>query len=60
MSKHLKKYAAPTSWPVTRKDRVYITKTMPGPHSIQQSLNIALILIVCRPNANASAKFQNA
>jgi len=44
MSRHLKKYAAPTSWPVTRKDRVYITKTMPGPHSIQQSLNIALIL----------------
>lgn len=44
MSRHLKKYTAPTSWPITRKDTVYITKPAPGPHSHAISMSIDLIL----------------
>jgi small subunit ribosomal protein S4e len=29
---HLKRYAAPDSWHVSKKDRVYVVKTAPGPH----------------------------
>lgn len=44
MSRHLKKYAAPTTWPITRKDRVYITKPSPGAHSQKFGTSIDLIL----------------
>ena len=44
MSRHLKKYAAPTTWPITRKDTTYITKPSPGPHSQRFSMSIDLIL----------------
>ncbi|MBI4141502.1 30S ribosomal protein S4e, partial [Candidatus Woesearchaeota archaeon] len=44
MSKHLKKYAAPTTWQITRKDSVYITKPSAGPHSIRMSIPISIIL----------------
>lgn len=44
MSSYLKKYAAPPTWAVTRKDTVYITKPSPGPQSIRHSLPLDLIL----------------
>ncbi len=44
MSKHLKKFAAPITWPITRKDLVYIAKPLPGPHTQEFSLSIGLIL----------------
>lgn len=44
MSRHLKKYAAPTSWPITRKDTVYIAKPSAGPHNMRMSMSLELIL----------------
>jgi len=44
MSEHLKKYMAPQTWPITRKDTVYITKPSPGPHNLHTSMTLDLIL----------------
>ncbi|HMK15737.1 MAG TPA: 30S ribosomal protein S4e, partial [Methanomicrobiales archaeon] len=29
---HLKRYAAPDSWHVSRKEKAYVVRTAPGPH----------------------------
>lgn len=39
---HLKKYAAPRSWNIVRKDLKFIKKPNPGPHSLQNSQSIDL------------------
>lgn len=44
MSKHLKKFAAPTTWPITKKDFVYITKPSAGPHPHRFSMSLDLII----------------
>ena len=44
MSKHLKKYFAPKSWKITRKDTTYIAKPSPGTHKIEHSLPLSVIL----------------
>jgi len=45
MSKrHLKTIAAPKSWPIKRKEHVYIMKPNPGAHKIEESMPIAIIL----------------
>lgn len=44
MSDHLKRLAAPRSWPLKRKVSVWATKQSPGAHSIEYSLPAALVL----------------
>ena len=44
MKRHLKIMAAPKSWPVERKERIWITRPNPGPHTLESSISISLIL----------------
>ncbi|MDD4307226.1 MAG: 30S ribosomal protein S4e [Thermoplasmata archaeon] len=44
MSKHMKRLAAPTSWPVSRKTSVWITKQTPGAHPIERSVPLLIII----------------
>lgn len=44
MSKHMKRLAAPTSWPVSRKTSVWITKQTPGAHPIERSVPLLIIV----------------
>ena len=44
MKKHLKRLAAPRSWPVPRKTQKWIIKPSPGPHPQEWSMPLALIL----------------
>jgi small subunit ribosomal protein S4e len=42
--RHLKTIAAPKSWPVERKQQVYITRPNPGAHKLDESMPMGLIL----------------
>jgi small subunit ribosomal protein S4e len=44
MGKHLKRLSAPKSWKIPRKKNVWVVKTRPGPHSIEDSLSLLLIV----------------
>ncbi|MCQ2085855.1 MAG: 30S ribosomal protein S4e [archaeon] len=44
MSNHLKRLAAPRSWPIEKKASTWITKQCPGTHSIDESLPVSMIL----------------
>jgi small subunit ribosomal protein S4e len=44
MSNYLKRYAAPRSWTLLRKEKAYIVKTRPGPHPLEQSMPLGLLL----------------
>ena len=44
MSKHMKRLTAPTSWPVSRKNKVWVTKPAPGPHPVQESMPLLVIV----------------
>ncbi len=44
MSKHMKRLTTPTSVPVSRKKHVWIARPSAGPHSIQQSAALVVIL----------------
>ncbi len=44
MSKHLKRLAAPRSWPVPRRTSVWITKPACGPHPIVRSAPLILVI----------------
>ncbi len=45
MSKrHLKSIAAPKSWPIKRKENVFVIRPNPGPHKLENSMPIGLIL----------------
>lgn len=43
-SRHLKRVAAPAAWKVRRKDYVWIAKPVPGPHSIEESVPLAVAI----------------
>ncbi|MBN1389559.1 MAG: 30S ribosomal protein S4e [Candidatus Thermoplasmatota archaeon] len=43
-SKHMKRYAAPRSWSITRKEHVWAVKPLPGPHSKEQSIPLMVAL----------------
>ena len=49
MSKHMKRLTAPISWPVSRKSHVWVTKPAPGPHPLNRSMPL---LVVIRDLAN--------
>jgi small subunit ribosomal protein S4e len=42
--KHLKRLPAPRHWPIKRKIGKFITRAIPGPHSKEDCLTLALIL----------------
>lgn len=44
MKSHLKRLAAPKTWQVNRKTHTYITKQNAGPHSIEMSMPLGVIL----------------
>lgn len=44
MSKHLKRFGMPTSWPFEKKQTVFITNSAPGPHTRANSIPLRLIL----------------
>lgn len=44
MSDHMKRLAAPRTWPLKRKTNIWITKQSPGPHSIVESMSAVTIL----------------
>lgn len=44
MSDHLKRLAAPRSWPLKRKVNVWTTKQCPGAHSIEESVPATIML----------------
>ena len=45
MSKrHLKSIAAPKSWPIKRKENVYVIRPNPGPHKLENCMPIGLVL----------------
>lgn len=41
---HLKRLAAPKTWQISRKANKFITKSMPGPHSLEFSMPLGIIL----------------
>ena len=44
MGKHLKRLSAPKSWKIPRKKNVWVVKTRPGPHSLEDSLPLLLVV----------------
>jgi len=44
MSDHMKRLAAPRSWPIKRKAAIYATKQSAGAHSVESSMPAVLVL----------------
>ena len=44
MKKHLKRMAAPSSWPITRKTSHWVSKPSPGPHGTEDSMPLAMVI----------------
>jgi small subunit ribosomal protein S4e len=44
MSKHLKRLAAPRSWPVRRKTNAWVARPQPGPHPLSRSIPLQIIV----------------
>ena len=44
MSKDMKRITAPRSWPVPRKTNIWIAKPSPGPHGIEESMPLVVVL----------------
>lgn len=43
-SKHLKALAAPAFWPILRKEYKYTVKPLPGPHPIERSIPLLILV----------------
>ena len=43
-SKHIKAVAAPKLWPIPRKSKVFVVKPRPGPHSLEESIPLLVLL----------------
>jgi small subunit ribosomal protein S4e len=44
MSKHLKRLASPRVWSIPKKSHVYATKQSPGPHPIEKSVPLLIMI----------------
>lgn len=55
---HLKRLAAPKTWHVQRKESVFITKQVPGPHSVSTSMPLVVLLkeVLSYANTTREAK----
>ena len=43
-SHHLKRLAMPRSWPLPRKTSVWVTRPMPGAHSLEHCMPVSLVI----------------
>jgi len=43
-TRHMKRYAAPKSWPVSRKEETWVPKMRPGPHNEETAMPLVLVL----------------
>lgn len=43
-SKHLKRHASPAFWPIHRKEYTWTVKPLPGPHPVQFSIPLGIVL----------------
>ena len=43
-SRHLKRKPAPKFWPIHRKEYVWVVKPKPGPHSLEHSLPLTVVM----------------
>ena len=43
-SSHIKRLAAPSFWPIHRKEKVWIVKPSPGPHPIDESIPLLIVV----------------
>lgn len=41
---HLKSLSAPKSWPIERKKKIFIAKQNPGPHRLENSMPLSVVL----------------
>jgi small subunit ribosomal protein S4e len=58
MSKHLKRLASPRTWIIPRKKETWVVKASPGPHPIDRSLPLILVIrdFLKIANINAEAR----
>lgn len=42
--KHLKRFKAPKMWPIHKKEEVWTTKTSAGPHALEESIPLVMVL----------------
>jgi small subunit ribosomal protein S4e len=42
--KHLKRYKAPKNWPIHPKEDVWTVKPAAGPHAIEDSLSLLVVI----------------
>ena len=54
--KHLKRIAMPVSWPIKRKEEVFILRPYPGPHKMEHGLAIGTFLKEIIHEAGTSAE----
>lgn len=59
MSRHLKRIAAPKTWPITRKRTKYVIKPLAGPHRIDRCMPLGVMIkdILNIANTNREVKF---
>lgn len=43
-SRHIKAIAAPKLWPIQRKSKIFVAKPTPGPHSLETSIPLLVLL----------------
>ncbi len=44
MSRHLKRYLMPQSWPLSKKGNIWVVKPRAGPHKLEKSIPLTIIL----------------
>jgi small subunit ribosomal protein S4e len=44
MSRHQKRVTVPVSWPIARKTKKWVAKTIPGPHSAGESMPLVTVI----------------
>ncbi|VVB70117.1 30S ribosomal protein S4e [uncultured archaeon] len=44
MSKHQKRVTVPVSWPIARKNKKWVAKSSPGPHSANESMPLVMVI----------------
>ncbi|MGL6298771.1 MAG: 30S ribosomal protein S4e, partial [Methanobacteriaceae archaeon] len=42
--KHLKTFKAPKNWPIHPKENTWTVKPAPGPHAIEESLSLNIVI----------------
>lgn len=59
MKKHLKRLAAPKSWPIERKKTKFITRPLPGAHAFKLATSLSIVLkdLLCIAKNNREVKY---